>query len=150
MAKPTAGAAPLHVFVYGTLRAGEINDIHAAAARHGLPAPQRIGSPVAVPGRLYDFGAYPGMVEDSQAGPVKGDIYAIDARLVPVLDAIEEIDNGLFLKRWIEIVSAGQRYTCLFYPVNAASVATLARIGAGDWIGYRVARDRTPVGLSAA
>jgi gamma-glutamylcyclotransferase (GGCT)/AIG2-like uncharacterized protein YtfP len=136
-----------YVFVYGTLRAGEINDIEVAARRRGLPAPRWVGGLVAVPGALYDFGLYPGMVEPSptdapeRIGPVWGDIYAIDARLEPVLDEIEEIHNGLLLKREIAVELAGARYDCLFYPVGAESVARLPWIAGGDWIRYRVARD---------
>jgi gamma-glutamylcyclotransferase (GGCT)/AIG2-like uncharacterized protein YtfP len=44
------------VFVYGTLRAGEINDISEAAARHDIAEPTLIGT-ATVRGRLFDFGA---------------------------------------------------------------------------------------------
>lgn len=90
-----------HVFVYGTLRAGEINDIDRAAARHGIGAPQLLGLGT-LRGRLYDFGDYPGMVPGAGEGCVHGDVYAIDERLVPVLDEIEEVYpgvEGLFLSR---------------------------------------------------
>ena len=53
-----------HVFVYGTLRAGESNDIRLAAERNGIAAPMLIGSGH-INGRLYDFDAYPGLVLDS-------------------------------------------------------------------------------------
>jgi gamma-glutamylcyclotransferase (GGCT)/AIG2-like uncharacterized protein YtfP len=43
------------VFVYGTLRAGEVNDIRAAATRHGIAPPTLIGT-ASVRGRLFDFG----------------------------------------------------------------------------------------------
>jgi len=39
------------VFVYGTLRAGEVNDLNRAAARHGIAAPMLIGTGV-LAGRL--------------------------------------------------------------------------------------------------
>lgn len=67
-----------HVFVYGTLRAGEANDIGHAAARHGIPAPTLLGA-VALPGELYDFGTYPGMVAGAAGQSlVWGDVYAVD------------------------------------------------------------------------
>ena len=50
-----------YVFVYGTLRAGEANDIDHVAARHGIAAPTLLGA-AALPGELYDFGTYPGMI----------------------------------------------------------------------------------------
>ncbi len=136
-----------HVFVYGTLRAGEINDIGRAAARHGITAPRLIGQG-ALPGRLYDFGEYPGMVPAGMtstdgAAWVHGDIYAIDEALVPVLDAIEEIlpdDDGLFRVRFTQLELAGERYECLYYPVTEPAVAGRPRIASGDWVRYRIER----------
>jgi gamma-glutamylcyclotransferase (GGCT)/AIG2-like uncharacterized protein YtfP len=131
-----------HVFVYGTLRAGEINDIGRAAARHGIAPPQLVG-PGVLKGRLYDFGAYPGMVVADGDDVVQGDIYAIDEQLVPVLDEIEEVYpgvEGLFVARQTHVELAGQRYDCLYYPVDEQSVADRPRIASGDWVGYRLAR----------
>ncbi|KAF1029697.1 MAG: Gamma-L-glutamyl-butirosin B gamma-glutamyl cyclotransferase [Burkholderia plantarii] len=143
-----------HVFVYGTLRAGEINDIGLAAARHGIAAPELVGSGT-LAGTLYDFGSYPGMVagQDGHGGHgdhdgaarVSGDVYAIDERLVPVLDEIEEVVpgvDGLFMSRETRVELAGRHYDCLFYPVAAHSVADRPRIAGGDWIDYRLARAR--------
>ena len=48
-------------FVYGTLRAGEINDLERTASDRGLPAVRRVGA-ASVPGRLVDFGAWPGLI----------------------------------------------------------------------------------------
>jgi gamma-glutamylcyclotransferase (GGCT)/AIG2-like uncharacterized protein YtfP len=135
-----------YVFVYGTLRAGEINDIGRAAARHGIEAPRLVGT-AAVRGRLYDFGAYPGLVLDAAAGPVRGDVYEIDDALVPVLDEIEEVYpgvEGLFKSREVTVVADGRNVTCLYYPVDAESVAGLPRIAIGDWVEYRLARDAEP------
>lgn len=128
-----------HVFVYGTLRAGEINDIRDAAGRHGIPLPERLG-PATLNGRLYDFGAYPGMVVDAAGGPVLGDVYRVDARLVPVLDEIEEVYpgvEGLFVAQQIDVDVGGARVQCLFYPVRAASVEGRPQISGGDWVAYR-------------
>lgn len=132
-----------YVFVYGTLRAGEINDIGVAAARHGIQAPQLIGR-AAVAGRLYDFGDYPGLVPDETAGPVRGDVYEIDEALVPVLDDIEGVKPGidtLFKSRELVVTVAGRDLPCFFYPVDEPSIGGRGRIEAGDWISYRLARD---------
>jgi len=135
-----------HVFVYGTLRVGESNDIRRAAERHGIAAPVLIGSGQ-VNGRLYDFDAYPGLVLDPAAGPVQGDIYRIDERLVPVLDEIEEIVpgvDGLFrsvrLPVSIQIDGRALAIDCLVYPVSGDAVEGLPRIDGGDWVIYRRAR----------
>ncbi len=34
----------IHVFVYGTLRAGEANDLRVAAAKRGIPEPELLGT----------------------------------------------------------------------------------------------------------
>ncbi|WP_116135998.1 gamma-glutamylcyclotransferase family protein [Trinickia diaoshuihuensis] len=132
-----------YVFVYGTLRAGEINDIGAAAARNGIGAPRLIGR-AAVTGRLYDLGDYPGLVQDESAGPVRGDVYEIDEALVPVLDRIEGVEPGVdsvFKSRELTVTVAGRELRCFFYPVDDVSVKGRTRIEAGDWISYRLARD---------
>lgn len=135
-----------HVFVYGTLRTGEVNDIGLAAARRELAAPRLVGA-ASVRGRLYDFGRYPGLVPDPAAAPVHGDVYEVEDALVPVLDEIEEVYpgvDGLFLSREIAVTVAGRELRCLFYPVAAESVVERPRIGGGDWVGYRLARDAAP------
>ncbi len=139
------------VFVYGTLRAGEVNDLNEAARRHGLPAPRLVGSG-SVPGRLYDFGSYPGYVpaalEPDSAGlpggsRVVGDIYEIDEALIPVLDEIEEVYPGqatLFVRTEQEVACADGKRRCLLYPVGAEAVRSLPEIEGGDWVAYRRAR----------
>jgi len=131
------------VFVYGTLRAGEVNDLNAAAQKHGIAAPTLVGTGT-VAGRLYDFGSYPGLVPDAAAGQVVGDIYDVPEALVPVLDEIEEVYPGqatLFVRTEQAVNHGGKLVTCLLYPVDEAAVATLPRIDGGDWVAYRRARD---------
>ncbi|MBB2916694.1 conserved hypothetical protein [Cupriavidus taiwanensis] len=131
------------VFVYGTLRAGEVNDLNAAARRHGIAAPTLLGTGT-VAGRLYDFGTYPGLVLDAGGGPVVGDIYEIADALLPVLDEIEEVYPGqatLFVREEQAVQHNGQPVACLLYPVADAAAAALPRIDSGDWVAYRRARD---------
>lgn len=131
------------VFVYGTLRAGEVNDLNAAARRHGIVAPTLLGTGT-VAGRLYDFGSYPGLVPDAGAGPVAGDIYDVPEALMPVLDEIEEVYPGqatLFVRTGHPVQREGGSVTCLLYPVAETAVAGLPRIDSGDWVAYRRARD---------
>ncbi|UIF84927.1 gamma-glutamylcyclotransferase [Cupriavidus sp. UYPR2.512] len=131
------------VFVYGTLRAGEVNDLNAAAQRHGIAAPALLGTGT-IAGRLFDFGTYPGLVLDASGGPVVGDIYEIADALLPVLDEIEEVYPGqatLFVREERAVLQDGQPVACLLYPVAESAVATLPRIDSGDWVAYRRARD---------
>lgn len=135
-----------HVFVYGTLRAGEANDINRAAERHGIAIPQRIGA-AHVRGHLHDFGTYPGLVLDESGASVRGDIYRIADELVLVLDEIEEVYpgvEGLFrshrLHVDVELDGDNTRIDCLIYPVSARAVEGLLKIDSGDWVEYRLAR----------
>ncbi|MFK0375696.1 gamma-glutamylcyclotransferase [Pandoraea sp. NPDC090278] len=134
----------VYVFVYGTLRAGEINDMMRAAERHGIAAPTYVGTST-LGGQLYDFGSYPGMVLGAiEAGSVTGDVYRIDAALIPVLDEIEAVypgEAGLFVREMLDVAFDGATYTCIVYPVDAAAVSQLPRIPDGDWIAYRQTRD---------
>lgn len=130
------------VFVYGTLRAGESNDIGRAAARHSIEAPRLLGE-ASLRGRLYDFGAYPGLVYDEEEEPVVGEVYTIAPALLPVLDEIEEIvpgRDGLFMRDNCEVEVAGRMVRCLYYPIRATSARGLPRIDGGDWVGHHRAR----------
>ena len=91
--------------MYGTLRAGEINDISGAAARHDIAEPTLLGT-ATVRGHLFDFGAYPGLVLDEAGCRCRGDVYEIDPDLVAVLDEIEEVYpgvEGLFVAREVMV-----------------------------------------------
>lgn len=135
------------VFVYGTLRAGEVNDLNRAAERHGIASATLVGT-AHIAGRLYDFGTYPGLVLDATAGPVAGDIYDIPEALLPVLDEIEEVYPGqatLFVRETQPVMFDGVLVDCLMYPVADSAVAGLARIDSGDWVAYRRARDTAAV-----
>ncbi|VXC11704.1 AIG2 family protein [Burkholderia sp. 8Y] len=135
-----------YVFVYGTLRAGEVNDINRAAERSAMATPQWIGT-AHVRGRLFDFGSYPGLVLDEAGEPVKGDVYRIEDSLVAVLDEIEEVYpgvEGLFrahrLHVEVQLDGEATHVDCLIYPVAAGAVQELPRIEGGDWVAHRAGR----------
>ena len=131
-----------NVFVYGTLRAGEVNDISSAAARHDIAAPTLLGTAV-VKGRLYDFGNYPGLVVDEHGVSVKGDVYAIEDALVAVLDEIEEVYpgvEGLFRGHDVTLDVDGTAVACRFYPVAKEAVPGLKEIASGDWVAHHRGR----------
>jgi gamma-glutamylcyclotransferase (GGCT)/AIG2-like uncharacterized protein YtfP len=132
----------MNVFVYGTLRAGEINDISAVASRHDISMPALIGI-ATLAGRLYDFGTYPGLVIDSGGAPVVGEVYEIDDALVPVLDEIERVYpgvEGLFCAQEAMLAVEGADVPCRLYPVSRKMVAGLTEIRSGDWVAYRRTR----------
>ncbi|SDB97716.1 gamma-glutamylcyclotransferase family protein [Paraburkholderia lycopersici] len=133
-----------YVFVYGTLRAGEINDINLAADRHAIARPRHLGL-TKLAGRLFDFGTYPGMVAQAADGQstVTGDVYEIDDALLPVLDEIEQVYpgvDGLFVSGQVNVEVQGERVACLYYPVAPAAAAGRPEIEGGDWVAHRRAR----------
>lgn len=131
------------IFVYGTLRRGEINDLSRAASRAGLPPPRLLG-PARVPGRLVDFGDWPGLLPDGP-GTVLGDLYEVDPSLVPLTDGIEEYTPGApccFVRRPVTAQTSGGPVDCQYYPIDPAFRGA-ARDMPGDeydWVAYRSGR----------
>jgi gamma-glutamylcyclotransferase (GGCT)/AIG2-like uncharacterized protein YtfP len=118
-----------HVFVYGTLRRGEANDINRLH-----PAPRWVG-PARLHGRLYDLGAYPGAVLGGQ-GWVPGEVYAITAELERQLDWIEEVapvPSGEYARRHVVVEIEGRPLRCLVYEIDPQRVTACRRIPGGDW-----------------
>lgn len=132
----------IYVFVYGTLRSGEINDLSVVAARRGLVPPRRIGL-AAVPGVLYDFGDWPGLVADAAAPAVAGEVYQVDGPLLALMDEIEEYapDGGsCFIRRQIRVAVAGRTLDCHYYPIDPEHIGHAHRLDAADWVAYRLGR----------
>jgi gamma-glutamylcyclotransferase (GGCT)/AIG2-like uncharacterized protein YtfP len=122
-----------HVFVYGTLRRGEANDINRL-----LPAPRWLGQGV-VTGAMYDLGAYPGVVLGS-GGVVLGEVYAIEPALERVLDEIEEVlpqPTGEYRKREVRVTLAERQLTCLVYEIHIDYAKGKRLIASGDWVQER-------------
>ena len=125
--------AERHVFVYGTLRRGEANDINRL-----LPPPRLVGQ-AAIAGVMYDLGAYPGVVLGS-GGMVTGEVYAIEPALERVLDEIEEIypqQKDEYFKREVRVMVGERQLDCLVYEINAAYVKDKPVIASGDWVQER-------------
>ncbi|MDB5965035.1 MAG: gamma-glutamylcyclotransferase [Polaromonas sp.] len=155
MPPPTTEALH-HVFVYGTLRRGEMRDINLLR-----PAPQWVGHGQ-VTGTLYDLGHYPGVVlgEGADHHTVHGEVYAIGAELERLLDEIEEVwpqQTGEYSKRELEVrVDAGGasiqgamvacRLRCLVYEIEASRTHGKPVITGGDWVRYRQAMAAAPEG----
>lgn len=123
----------LHVFVYGTLRRGEANDINRLH-----PAPRFLGQ-ARIGGVLYDLGPYPGLVLGG-ADQVLGEVYAIAPELERQLDVIEEVapvPSGEYARRHVELVLDGRPLRCLVYEIDPARVSGRPRITTGDWLQRR-------------
>lgn len=122
--------APRHVFVYGTLRRGQVHDINLLR-----PAPRWVGHG-AVAGRLHHIDYYPGLVLGGD-GTVVGEVYAIDSALERELDRIEGIEEGAhseYIKRSVAVEVAGQRLDCLVYEISAVRALGKPLIPSGDWV----------------
>ncbi len=146
MPDPTPEVSPpaRHVFVYGTLRRGDDNDITRL-----LPAPQYVGEAV-IAGVMYHFGAYPGVIlgkpaacrgsaEGAQGwkGQILGEVYAIELALEAKLDEIEMIypqQRDEYFKRDIQVTVGGQQLDCIVYEINPAYLTNRPVIGSGDWV----------------
>jgi inhibitor of KinA len=80
------------LFVYGTLKRREFNDV----SRYN-PAPTYLGDGW-VRGRLYDLGHCPTMTADSRGGPVWGEVFELDAALFDALDRYEAMCGDYVLE----------------------------------------------------
>lgn len=135
----------IYVFVYGTLRAGEINDLAQAAARRGLPPARHVGA-ATVPGMLVDFGDWPGLLPVADGRRVLGDIYEVDPALVALMDEIEEYAPGrpgCFVRRSVlarPLAPGAAPVACEYYPIDPAWRGTASDIDGDDWVAYRQAR----------
>ena len=122
-----------HVFVYGTLRRGEANDINRLQ-----PAPRFVDT-ARIHGTLYDLGPYPGVILGGE-GWVQGEVYAISPALERQLDLIEEVapvPSGEYARREVEVQLQGRLLPCLVYEIARERVAGRPRIASGDWLQRR-------------
>ena len=126
---PQPEEASRHVFVYGTLRRGERNDI----ARY-RPLPLFVGH-ASVEGRLYDLGVYPGIVL-GESGCVVGEVYRITAEVEAALDILEEVKadgSGEYRKKDVPVVVAEQTLCCLVYEIHPERLVGRHLIASGNW-----------------
>lgn len=129
-------AASRLVFVYGTLRRGDVRDINRLR-----PAPQFVAMGK-VAGVLYNLGPYPGIVLGG-AGSVVGEVYEVSAELERVLDEIEEVwpqQTGEYRKREVTVqgaespVGERQELQCFIYEINTDHIQGCPVISSGDWM----------------
>lgn len=128
-------ASQRHVFVYGTLRRGDDNDITRLS-----PAPFFVGTSK-VAGVMYHLGAYPGVVlTDAQEDNIVGEVYAITPELEKVLDEIEMIypqQRDEYSKRMVVVRVGARQLSCLFYEINPSYTTGKPVIASGDWVSGR-------------
>jgi gamma-glutamylcyclotransferase (GGCT)/AIG2-like uncharacterized protein YtfP len=140
MPEPVTPSPQRHVFVYGTLRRGDDNDITR------LAPPPHFVSEAKIAGVMYHLGAYPGVVlakptnnasDTIDSGTVVGEVYAIEPELELVLDEIEALypqQKDEYFKRSIDVTVGRARFNCIVYEINPAYVAGKPIITSGDWV----------------
>lgn len=130
-----------HVAVYGTLRAGGVNEI--ARLRPGIISTGR----TTLTGSLHDLGWYPGLVLQGTQ-QVLAEVYPLDPALEQVLDGYEGIwpqNTGEYTKRILTLpvaLTSGstQMMAVLVYEALPAAVAQAPVIAAGDWLAWHQSR----------
>ena len=143
------GAA--HVAVYGTLRAGGINDI--ARLQPGIVCMGR----TQLTGSLFDLGWYPGLsLNGTQT--VLAEVYPMDAALERAMDRIEGLwpqDVGEYTKQVQPLVvhctDGGQRsLNVLVYEALPPTVSGKPVRAVRDWLAWYQSQGRTYPGNSFA
>jgi gamma-glutamylcyclotransferase (GGCT)/AIG2-like uncharacterized protein YtfP len=119
----------VRIFVYGTLRRGEANDINR---RHATS----LGSGK-IRGFLYDLQTCPGVLLSKAGYEVVGEIYEIPAALIPALDELES-GCGDFRRRLVQAeVGGGRSVTCFVYESGPGQIRDAGLIRGGDWVSHR-------------
>jgi len=116
-----------HLFAYGTLRRGSTNRF----ARLLLERAQFVTSARA-PGRLYDFGRFPGAVHSDQSDYwVHGEVHRLkDAQLLPLLDEYEGSEFGREIAP-VETNDGGSIDCWIYWYVGPLTGRLIA---SGDWL----------------
>jgi gamma-glutamylcyclotransferase (GGCT)/AIG2-like uncharacterized protein YtfP len=108
------------LFIYGTLHPDRAPAEIASAARR-----LTLIGPATIRARLYNLGAYPGVILDDTAAPIPGEVFLVpDAATLAALDAYEDyrpIDpiNSLFLRvQTTATAPDGSLHPCWVYIYN--------------------------------
>ena len=131
-----------YLFFYGTLKPNEAPSDIAETVR----TLRRVGS-ATVPGRLYDFGEYPGAVIDQSAKTsIKGELFELpnDDSTLRALDDYEEFNrtdrrNSLFVRtRTVATLQGGRQINAWVYVYNR-NPGSARQIASGDYSKSRAA-----------
>lgn len=130
-----------HVAVYGTLRAGGVNEM--ARLRPGIISTGR----TTLTGSLHDLGWYPGLILQGTQ-QVLAEVYPLDHALEQVLDGYEGIwpqNTGEYTKRIVTLpvaLTSGstQMMALLVYEALPATVQHAPVIAASDWLAWHQAK----------
>lgn len=127
--------SPKLVFVYGTLRRGELR---AGVMEAGG---EFLSEAVTVPGfSLFDLGAFPAMVQTDELSSVDGELWRVTPGTLEQLDQIE--GHPSFYRRFVIRVETrrGQRWAWAYLLRKDQLWSEAKRIPGGDWVAYRAER----------
>jgi gamma-glutamylcyclotransferase (GGCT)/AIG2-like uncharacterized protein YtfP len=107
--------ATIQLFVYGTLKRGQRNN-------RLLAGQEFVSVARTVPGyRLYDCGAYPGLVADAASGGVvQGELWRVGEEALPDLDAYEGVPD-LYARRNVEVEGIAGPVIAYFYERDVSA-----------------------------
>ncbi len=132
-AKVSAGGRE-RVFVYGTLRRGGSRDARVHYAGAEFVAAARVG------GRMFDFGAYPGLRLEAGVGWVRGELFDVTPSALAGLDEWEGFDPahpdaGEYCRVRVQAErDDGGIERCWIYEIAAELCASRPVITSGDWL----------------
>ena len=117
------------LFVYGSLRRGEENEMAALLHAHA----RWLGAGT-IQARLYAISWYSGAVpSDDPADAVHGDVFALEpASAREVIARLDGYEGADFARRAVEVTAGETRVAADAY-LYAANVAGLPWIAHGDW-----------------
>jgi gamma-glutamylcyclotransferase (GGCT)/AIG2-like uncharacterized protein YtfP len=116
------------VFVYGTLRSGGANAMSIRFPDSKFVADTRVR------GRLYDLGAYPGLLLNESSSFVIGEVYEVDDETLNKLDEFEASSN--YLRKQVEISLGAEGRIGWTYEPNPELYSLQTLITSGDWLQY--------------
>lgn len=126
-------AGAIDVFVYGTLRRGELR----AGVMEG--GGEFLGPAVASGFALYDLGSFPAMVATDEAAAVHGELWQVTPGTLEQLDRIEG-HPSFYCRVEINVETRDGRRLAWAYLLPAREVAGCPRIPGGDWVKHRAER----------
>lgn len=87
----------MRIFVYGTLKRGY-------RLHHHLTGQTFVGEARTVPAyRLFRIDWFPALVDASEGQAIHGEVWEVDAAGLIELDAVEEVHDGLYERRRIQL-----------------------------------------------
>jgi gamma-glutamylaminecyclotransferase len=131
----------MHLFVYGTLKRGELRNAFLARQTFLATACTR---PLY---RLFDLGEYPGLIESTPGLSIEGELWQVDEACLLRLDRLEGCDVGLYRRELVQLASPHEELSAVTYFYQK-SIDGLPDCGA-RWRPRETARQNRPPGASA-